>query len=139
MKIPIQRIKNNEKIKIDTYIKNADLGEQGTLITPIHIEGTLTYVGSEEVFFEGHLSATVELTCVKCLKKFKQNFEIDISESYIPQYFLNTAQGKEERDLEELRVLPYQNGVINIDKIARDILIENIPPYPLCPECRANQ
>ncbi len=138
MKIPIQRIISNKKLKVYEEVKKVQLGKEISLISPIQISGTLEYVGNEEVCFNGHISTKVELTCVRCLKKFEQTLEINFSESYVPQYFSSSAPAKEERELEELNVFTYEGNFIDLDKIARDILIEHIPPYPLCPECRAN-
>jgi uncharacterized metal-binding protein YceD (DUF177 family) len=139
MKIPIQRIKSNGKLKIHEQIKTADIGKDSKLIGPIEITGTLEYVGNEEIYFTGSLSAKVELTCVKCLKKFEQIFNIDFSESYTPRYFTNSKLPKGERDISELDVFTYDGNFIDLDKTARDILFEHIPPYPLCPECRAKE
>ncbi len=139
MKIPIQRIKNNKEFEVREKLKNIDLGRSSFITSPAVLTGTLTYVGNQEIFFEGHLSAKVQLTCVHCLKEFEQSFEIDISESYIPSYFVNSGQSKEERSLSELDVLTYNGTFIDSAKIVRDILIEHIPPYPLCPECRAKE
>ena len=130
---------SNKKLKVYEEVKGAKLGEEISLISPLQISGTLEYVGNEEVYFDGHISTKVELTCVRCLKKFEQEFEINFSESYVPQYFSNSARAKEERELDELNVFTYNGNFIDLDKIARDILIENIPPYPLCPECRAKE
>ncbi len=136
MKIPIQRIRNNKEIKILLDLKKMDLGENTALIPPATLTCTLSYAGNEEILLEGHLSAIVLLTCVHCLNKFKQTFEIDISETYIPAYFANSGHPKEERELNELNTFTYNGTFMDLDEIARNVLIEQIPPYPLCTECK---
>ncbi len=139
MKIQLQNIITNRKIKINEKIpqNKINLGENAKLVSPITINGFMEYAGKEEVYFEGTLKAKVILTCVKCLSEFEQEFEIPFSESYIPEKFASGNSGRENRELEELDVYTYNGIFIDTEEIARQIIIENLPPYPLCPVCRA--
>ncbi len=139
MKIQLQNLITNKKISIKEEIpqNKIDPGDNAKLISPVSITGFMEYAGKEEIYFEGTLNARVMLTCVRCLSKFEQEFEIPFSESYIPEKFASSKNVKENRELEELYTYTYNGVFIDTVEIARQILIENLPPYPLCPTCRA--
>ncbi len=129
----------NNKIIINEKIpqNKIELGENAKLASPVTINGFMEYAGKEEIYFEGTLKAKVVLTCVRCLSEFEQEFEIPFSESYIPLKFASSDSTKENRELEELDVYTYNGVFVDTAEIARELIIENIPPYPLCPACRA--
>ncbi len=139
MRIQLNNIKTSEEVKVNETINSSKipLGENASLASPVRIKGVLRYAGSDEVYFEGTVFAKVRLTCVRCLEEFEQNFEIPFSESYVPAQFANVNPVKENRELEELDVLTYNGVFIDTVEIARQILIQYMPPYPLCPKCRA--
>ena len=139
MKIPIARIQSNKEIIIDEKINIKNLGKGVKLLNPAELKGKISYVGSEEIYFEGTLHAEVELICVRCLNPFKQEFNIDFSETYIPQRFAANAPKEKDMELDELDVFTYQGNFIDTEAIARELLIEHIPPYPICPVCRAKE
>ncbi len=139
MKIPIAKIRNNNILNIEEQIDIKGIGENAKLVKPAILKGLLKYAGSEEIYFEGTLYAEVELVCVRCLNKFVQKFEINFSETYIPKSFATSQSRERDVDLKELDVFTYNGNVIDTINIAREILIQYIPPYPICPVCRAEK
>ncbi len=137
MKIQLQNLITNKKISIKEEIPSnkINLGESAKLISPVNITGFMEYAGKEEIYFEGTLKAKLTLVCVRCLSEFEQEFEISFAESYIPEKFVSENFG-EKKELEELNTYAYNGVFIDTAEIARQLLIENIPPYPLCPVCR---
>ena len=139
MRIPIAKIRNNNTLNIEEQIDIKDLGENAKLVKPLVLKGSLKYAGSEEIYFEGALYAEVELVCVRCLNTFVQKFEINFSETYIPESFVTNQPREKDMDLEELDVYTYGGNILDTSNIAREILIQHIPPYPICPICRAKE
>ena len=139
MKIQIAKIRSNNVVNIEEQINIKDLGPNTKLIKPATLKASLRYAGREEIYFEGTLYAEVELLCVKCLNPFKQKFEINFSETYIPKSFVTNQPREKDMELEELDVYTYSGNTLDTSNIAREILIQHIPPYPICPICRARE
>ncbi len=139
MKIPIAKIRNNNILNVEEQINIKDIGENAKLVKPIALKGLLKYTGSEEIYFEGTLYAEVVLVCVRCLNTFVQKFEINFSETYIPKSFAANQSREKDADLKELDVFTYNGNVIDTTNVSREILIQHIPPYPICPVCRAEK
>ena len=139
MRIPIAKIRNNNTLKIEEQINIKGLGENAKLIKPVTLKGFLRYAGSEEIYFDGTLYAEVELVCVRCLNPFVQKFEINFSETYIPKSFVTNQPREKDMELQELDVYTYSGNILDTSEIAREILIQHIPPYPICPVCRAKE
>lgn len=136
MKVPIARIRHSP-LKIHELIDKINLGNDATLIEPAILDGEMSIGIADEVHFKGHISASVLLTCVRCLSKFKQQFEIDFKETYIPKSLSVTDIREKELNKEDLDTFIYYSNYIDTSEIVRELLIERIPLYPLCPKCRA--
>jgi len=139
MKIPITKIRSNNVLTIEEQINIKNLGPNAKLTKPATLKASLRYAGSEEIYFEGTLYAEVELICVKCLSPFTQKFEINFSETYIPKSFVTNQPREKDMELEELDVYTYSGNTLDTSNIAREILIQHMPPYPICPTCRARE
>ncbi len=136
MKVPIAQIRHNP-LEIHELIDKIDLGSDTTLVLPAVLDGKMSIGVADEVHFKGHISAIVMLTCVRCLSKFKEQFEIDFKEIYLPKNLSITDVREKELSREDLDTFIYYSSYIDTSEIVRELLIEKIPPYPLCPKCRA--
>ncbi len=136
MKVPIVRILHSP-LKIHELIERIDLGSEAKLVGPAVLDGEMSIGVGYEVHFKGHISATVLLTCVRCLSKFKKQFEIDFKEKYLPESLAVTDMREKELSREDLDTFIYHSNYIDTSEIVKELLIVEIPPYPLCPKCRA--
>jgi len=135
MKVLITKIRRSP-IEIHEELKNIDLGKDSILTSPAVLTGKMTIGTADEVYFKGHIFANVLLTCVMCLAKFKKQFEIDFEETYLPKSMSDVGVRERKLSKKNLNTFVYYGNYINTTEIARELLIEAIPPYPLCPKCR---
>jgi uncharacterized metal-binding protein YceD (DUF177 family) len=119
----------NEKIEID------DLPERTSLKDYAHLKAKITHGQNGELFLKGNISSIVKLECVICLRDFEENYTINFSDIYLSYGQLELLLNNEEGRLEKLDVFFYKNNQIDTKEIARDILLSNVSPYPVCAKC----
>ena len=135
MKVPIVSIRN-KIVEIHEELLDIDLGNNVTIVSPILLTGQMvSNLATDEVHFKGHITAKLTLVCGQCLKKFKETFDIGFEETYLPKSKKKANISEEER-VEDLDMFVYHGDYIDTVKIVRGILLETIPPYPLCHKCR---
>ena len=120
-----------------------DLAEQdGTQFKEpleFHLRFQLT---GQLVEVDGHVRATVELKCGRCLKSFEYLVAESFALTYTPQPDDRTDEDV-ELELEELGLVVYQDDILDLQGPLREQLIMAVPIRPvchegclgLCPEC----
>ena len=93
--------------------------------SPVTVDAEVESV-VEGLLATGTVSATAVVTCVRCLRQFDQELEVEVRE-----LFALTAGDDED---EGYTVPPGDR--LPLDTMARDALVLAFPPFPLCrPDC----
>jgi uncharacterized protein len=113
-----RRVATSEPLK-DVSVEMASVPEG----TPVGFDVLLESV-LEGILVTGTLSGTMEFRCARCLKEFSQDFRADVRE-----LFAHAASEEEDQ-------YPIADGVIDMEPMARDALLLQVPFSPLCrPDC----
>lgn len=105
-------------------------GEEVKILKPVHASFHLTRVRSG-ILLDGKLETTVELTCVRCLKRFNQDISSELHEAYSIPGFEENFEGFDDVYLIE------NESEINIEPALHSNLVVSIPANPVCnPDCR---
>jgi uncharacterized protein len=105
------------------------------IASPVGIRLRVEKIGTE-VVIRGELAADVEFSCSRCLREVKKGLLMPINLLYHP---LDSLRGDERRELlgEELETGFYEDDELDIEEIAKEQVLLNIPMKPLCGEsCR---
>ncbi len=137
MIIPIEKILSNEPFEIEEVFESLSLPGEIELSSPVNSKLRISHGSDKEVVVEGEIKVKLLLTCVSCLEKFEEEFEIEVNEAYLPEDLLKT-RGGEEREPSELDTFSYRGDELDTESIVRDIIAGSIPVYPKCPDCREN-
>lgn len=138
MKIKVSEIPD-EGLEIDT---RAGLLLDGSE-TPAELKFRI-YRKGPEVFVSGEVRAKVELACGRCLNRFDRELSVPVDITYRPVEELK----EESRELEtgELETGFYRDDELDLETVASEQVLLNIPMKPLCddacrgicPKCGAN-
>jgi uncharacterized protein len=117
-----------------------ELGELDLQQSNARVSGLVTVTGTarqneREVRVAGRLSALVEADCDRCLEPVPFALALEIGAVYVT---LESYQASREADLSEddLGLMVYQDGVIDIDELARGEILLGLPAQVLCsPDC----
>jgi len=134
MIIPIEKILSNEPFEIEEVFESLSLPGEIELSSPVNSKLRISHGSDKEVVVEGEIKVKLLLTCVSCLEKFEEEFEIEVNEAYLPEDLLKTRG--EEREPSELDTFSYRGDELDTESIVRDIIAGSIPVYPKCPDCR---
>ena len=112
---PVASVPNDRPVTVDAEIESV---VEGLLVT-------------------GTVRATAALRCVRCLREFDQEVEVEVRELF-------TLEPEDDED-EGYAVLP--DDRLPLDTLARDALVLNFPAFPLhdpdcqglCPVCGADR
>jgi uncharacterized protein len=100
-------------------------GEDVIFRKPVHANFHLTRVRSG-ILMDGNIETTVELTCVRCLKRFEQQIEAEIHEAY-------SLPGMEENFEGYDDIYPIESQTdIDIEPALHSNIVVNIPTNPIC-------
>jgi uncharacterized protein len=89
-----------------------------------------------KVKISGHVSASVALTCSRCLKKFPFRIETSHTLQYQPSFDMDEEENVRLRK-DELSIIYYTEPVINLYEDIRQTILLAIPLKPVCSEnCR---
>lgn len=105
-------------------------GEKVELKSPVHTHIQLTRVRSG-ILLEGRMETRVELTCVRCLKRFERDISSELEEAFSLPGFEENFEGYED-------VYTIENDYrINIEPALHSNLVVSIPANPICSvECK---
>lgn len=131
-------IKGKEKSEFEEVIelRNDDF-ENLEFLSPVKANYIIE-IYQEGVFLKGSYSVDTEILCVRCLEKFKESFSGDFErnfvdeESYKEYLEESTDNHNYNPELEEKDLL--ENNLIDTSKILKEVLVLDIPNYPICKE-----
>lgn len=134
MKIPIDDL-TAKPLHIRKDIPSGYYGDELVLLEPAGIDIELVKSG-EKVEVSGSVSTAVELTCSRCLQKFRFAVEARHELRYLP-----SREREEEENVrlkrDELSVIYYTDPVINLYEDIRQTVHLVIPFKPVCSDdCR---
>jgi uncharacterized protein len=100
----------------------------------------------EEVELAGHLEATVQISCDRCLKPSSVQVDQDFELLYIPPLKPGAPDDEKELGRDDLSIAFYQDQVIDVDDLVREQIELALPMsrlcteecQGLCPHCGAN-
>lgn len=105
------------------------------LIGPAEIRGRYRKKG-EEVELQGHLSATVEASCARCLKPVTLPLAAELSERFVGAVSWRDEEQHELRE-EDLNLAVFDGEAIELDDLVREEILLAAPAQILCREdCR---
>jgi uncharacterized metal-binding protein YceD (DUF177 family) len=130
--IQIRNILNVEQYFLEELINEIELPKDMSLKDNLEMSLMITHGDNKEVYVKGKLFSKVTLKCVFCLKEFDENYSIDFDDIYLPDKLFKVPLSDPEKTIDTFF---YCNNQININEIARDILLAEISPYPTCSKC----
>lgn len=100
----------------------------------------------EEVFLDGTLTFTMNLTCARCVEEFATPFRLPLR-LVIQLVADESLVREEEADSEDFVLFPEAKRAFSLDQQVRDLITLELPMKPLCrtdcqglcPRCGANQ
>ena len=116
---------NEFLIDEDCALVELDRGGDKILFSdPIHVNGTLTLLEDEVVYFSGWLSAVAETVCGRCLSPVQELVNIEFGE-------IVYADGKEEDyDL----IAEPEGEIFDMEEFLENLLVLKLPMKFLCDE-----
>lgn len=102
------------------------------LIGPAEIRGRYRKKG-EEVELQGHLTATVEAPCARCLKPVELPLAADLTERFVGAVSWRDEEQHELRE-EDLNLAVFNGEAIELDDLAREEILLAMPAQVLCRE-----
>ena len=137
MILDVQQLRETEELHVDLTDQQYDFpADIGKFITPIHLDADIRKI-DREVTIKGRISATIELTCARCLKQYPEQLSDSFEIIYRPR-FESTEDVGAEIELQEadLDLNYYEGESISVDQLLRDQLLLLLPVKPLCrPDC----
>ncbi|MGM0508803.1 MAG: DUF177 domain-containing protein [Fusobacteriota bacterium] len=96
----------------------------------------VTLVSDDEIAVNGSLEYVRELTCVKCLKKFKKDLYSEINTIFMPEAIYNeeieAESNKNGYNPDEPINEKLTDDQIDLTKLIREYLLLETPEYPKC-------
>jgi uncharacterized protein len=134
MRIDLVHLENGKGDFAQVYQPDElDLGdERARLFSPASISGKIRRSGSE-VFIDGNLDSCVQVDCDRCLRPLQLPVKSDFSLEYITgsEYEANrTAELTEEL----MAVSVFDGQTIDVDEIAKEQILLQVPTRSLCKE-----
>jgi uncharacterized protein len=94
----------------------------------------------------GRAGATLELSCSRCLERYRLPVDVEFDLTYLPQA-ANAGEGEVEVGEDDLETAFYDNDQIDLAQLLREQFYLALPMKPLCasacqglcPECGANR
>jgi uncharacterized protein len=100
---------------------------------PVTVDAELESV-VEGLLVTGKLGATVRLRCVRCLREFDHELEVDVRELFTGSGSRSASLHPREDEDEGYAVLA--DDRLPLDTMVRDALVLAFPSFPLCrPDC----
>lgn len=105
-------------------------GEEIVFLSPLKAKASLIRIKSG-ILLEGKISAEVELTCSRCLKRFPLKVESRIRETFASRE--NLYLFEDEETVKEIS----PERTVDIEPSIREMMILSLPAKPLCEqECK---
>jgi uncharacterized protein len=134
-KVNLSEITAKEPLKVKTTIQPSIMNlpeEEVSSSSPFELEVEITKkaVGYQ---FKGRISGEVELTCSRCLKKYKQKIENEFEYKMLPTSEIGGGEIKGS----DLDVKFSDESVVDLAEVTEEQILLNLPVKPLCSkECK---
>jgi uncharacterized protein len=103
------------------------------IVAPVRVGGTVTNTG-KILLVKGQVATTLELTCDRCLEKYRYPVVAALEEEYAGAAAVQTVAGEEGEPIE---VRPLEGDFIDLKPAIEEALILALPMKWLCREsCR---
>ncbi|SMO41256.1 uncharacterized protein SAMN06269117_10385 [Balnearium lithotrophicum] len=131
-KVNLSEITAKEPLKVKTTIQPSIMNlpkEEVSSSSPFELEVEITKkaVGYQ---FKGKISGEVELTCSRCLKKYKQRIENEFDYKMLPTSEIGGGEIKGS----DLDVKFSDESVVDLAEVTEEQILLNLPVKPLCSE-----
>ncbi|PNX52983.1 MAG: hypothetical protein BV458_06765 [Thermoplasmata archaeon M9B2D] len=128
MKITVSEIpEEGFEVDLKENIKFDDLSSKPVTVSA-HVEAKRS---GRDVFINGEIQASIEMTCVRCLNPVTESLDLDFSVVYQPSVELKGDLELHKGDLESSF---YDNDEIDLREILIEQIIIHCPINPLCDE-----
>lgn len=132
MILHIRQFQETEDLCLDIESYQCDLpSDVGAFVTPIHLDAHVRKV-KEEITIEGRISATVEMSCARCLKPHHEHIDDSFEVVYCPRPDDEEQVDEIELDETDLDISYYKGDSIAISDLLREQLLLMLPVKPLC-------
>ena len=134
-KVNLSEITSKEPLKVKTTIQPSVMNlpkEEVSNSSPFELEVEITKkaVGYQ---FKGKIKGEVELTCSRCLKKFKEKIESNFDYKLMPTSEIGGGEIKGK----ELDVKFSDENIVDLAEVAEEQILLNLPVKPICSnECK---
>jgi uncharacterized protein len=120
--------------------------DEFSVLGPVRFNGTLTRAG-DRFHLRGRLTATLQLTCGRCLAPFPMPVDTGVDLTYVPDRppagtaakDVKAGGSDEEVELqdEDLNTAYYHDHVLDLGEMLREQFYLALPMQPLCrPDCK---
>ncbi len=137
-KVNIASVKNEHDRSLDIRLSGVpeqQFGDDAELVSSAVVQGKLINV-SGEIIFQGSISADLQLTCARCLKKYSWRLEKDVIESFghASGYSKRNSADEEELWTDEQII---SGEEIDFQPLVVETIVLNLPLKNLCsPDCQ---
>ncbi|MBF0292286.1 MAG: DUF177 domain-containing protein [Nitrospinae bacterium] len=108
-------------------------------VHPLPVKGNAVlsgriYKDDKTVFFNGAVTATLDLSCSRCLKQFEMDIKEDVTAVFMPRAVMSSVVDEVEVTQEDLDVQLYDEEELDLFGPAHDQVALALPMRPLCDE-----
>ncbi|MDZ4860058.1 MAG: DUF177 domain-containing protein [Candidatus Hydrogenedentes bacterium] len=155
LQVPLVSVEDHG-LKIDTTVPGDQLRPEGVAefpVGPVTVKGTLSPSGHEYIFF-GAVTGTITAPCDRCLEDTVQEFESEVTWTFVEGAPESRADADEEVDsdddfgdeIEDDTVIPFDGQTIDLLPTVWEEVMLAVPAKVLCeedcaglcPKCGAN-
>ena len=149
MKIEVSQIGEVDGLTVHHVYPKGEpdlMSEDALLSDPSDVSIKARRKGDDEIEVSGHLDATVQLSCDRCLKPSSVQVNQDFELLYIPPLKPGAPDDEKELGRDDLSIAFYHDEVIDVDDLVREQIELALPMsrrcteecQGLCPHCGAN-
>lgn len=106
------------------------------VVAPVEVALDVTKAGPDTFGVTGRLTATLEMTCSRCVEPFAVPVDASFDLRYVP-HVENTGEGEREVGEDDLATAFHRDGVLDLIDLLREQFVLALPMKPLCRDtCR---
>ncbi len=124
--IPQKGIFVNRDFEIDPD----DIVEDIEFVEPVSVEVSIKKK-DEKVLVKGTVKTVMKLVCSRCLEKYEENIDSSFDLVFMPEESFEFDEEIELSD-EDINVIYFKEGFIDVDQVVIDQLNLSLPFRPLC-------
>ena len=124
-------------LMLDTDIPASELElaqeEEQLVAGPVRVQGRLTKIASEQVYFDGRLEGAFEGECSRCLDPVCEDFKVEAQAVFVPESFHG---GGEDGDIltDDPDLYTHDGVRLDLYPLVRDQVVLALPVQLLCRE-----